>query len=118
MDTNNNGQAAEAIEAWMVLRLSEELKLDPSEIDTSLAIASYGLDSIVAFTLTGELSDWLMLDIPYTLFWDYPTVEALSKYLAQKIDPEESGRLYDCVKQALEEIGGSPKTRPDRAPPA
>jgi acyl carrier protein len=104
METNNNGQAAEAIEAWMVLRLSDELKLDPSELDTSLPIVSYGLDSIVAFTLTGELSDWLMRDIPYTLFWEYPTVEALAGYLAGEVAPEESDRLYDSVKRALEEV--------------
>ena len=76
-------RGAKAIEAWMTLRLSQELGIEPGQIDPGRPFTSCGLDSMTAFNLTGELADWLGRDLPATLFWDYPNIVALSHYLAQ-----------------------------------
>jgi acyl carrier protein len=81
-DGGQNSGLMEAVQDWMVTRLAEELKLAPAEINIRIPLVNYGLDSIVAFTLTGELADRLGRDLPATLFWDYPTIEVLARHLA------------------------------------
>ena len=41
------------IERWMVRRLAVELELDPEEIDVSVPVDRYGLDSRTAAALSG-----------------------------------------------------------------
>ena len=93
-ETRKNGENSrlvETIQAWMVTRLAEELKLAPAEINIRMPLLNYGLDSIVAFTLTGELADRLGGDLPATLFWDYPTIERLARHLAEEFNGVRSG---------------------------
>ena len=88
VETQGNGQRSrlvEALQAWMIVRLSEELKVPPAEIDTRKPLLDYGLDSVIAFLLTGELADRLGQELSTTLFWDFPTLEALAVYLADEI---------------------------------
>ena len=68
----------------MVAKLAEALQVEESAIDTGLPLTGYGLESITVFTLTGDLADWLGQDIPATLLWEYPTVEAAAQYLAEQ----------------------------------
>lgn len=75
----------ETLQGWMVSRLAEELKVPPAEINISMPLTSLGLDSITAFTLTGELADRLGRDLPATLFWDYPTLELLATHLDKEL---------------------------------
>lgn len=74
---------ASAIQAWMISRVSEAAAFPPEQIDARAALTSYGLDSLMAFEITGDLAGWLGRDIPATLLWDYPTIELLAKYLSQ-----------------------------------
>ena len=88
-ETQGDGQRsrlAETIQAWIIVRLSDELKVAPAEIDTRKPLLSYGLDSIIAFSLTGELADLIGRELPVTLFWDLPTLEALAFHLADTIE--------------------------------
>ena len=102
-----DGQIAKTIQAWMVLRLSKVLKIKPNDIDVGLPLTSYGLDSLMAFTLTGDLAGWLGHALPATLFWDHPTIEALAQHLAEKVVRGEStAMLYDTMAGILEEIEG------------
>jgi len=95
----------EAIQAWMVLRLAEELKLKPVDIDPGLPFISYGLDSIVAFTLTGELADLIGRELPTTLFWDFPRIEALAFHLADEIkDGEVAAYLLAEIGSVLSRL--------------
>ncbi len=82
-------QTTEAIQAWLVSRLSERLGVNPSEIDVRQPFTRYGLDSVEATSLSGELEDWLERRLSATLAWDYPTIEALARHLA--VEPEDSG---------------------------
>jgi thioesterase domain-containing protein/acyl carrier protein len=69
----------------MVGQLAEALGLRPEQIDTRRALTSYGLDSLRAFELTGDLAYRLDYEVPVTLFWDYPTIEALSQFLSEQL---------------------------------
>ena len=79
--TANNFGVAE-IQDWVVAYLADLLEIEPEEIDVTVPFERYGLDSSAAVALTGDLEDWLEVEIDPTLLYDYPTVEALVKYLA------------------------------------
>jgi acyl carrier protein len=87
---------AEQIQAWLVFRLSKELKIASEEIDIQEAFAYYGLDSSVAIAITGELIDWLGCEVEPTLFWEYPNIEELACYIAQFLS-ELSSAAQICV---------------------
>jgi amino acid adenylation domain-containing protein len=103
-------RAAVALQAWMILRLSETMAIDPGRIDPRLPLAELGLDSLTAFTLTGDLVDWLGRDLPASLFWDYPTIEGLSLYLIEDSNTLELGlSLYERMDAELPHEPGSGK---------
>jgi acyl carrier protein len=76
----------EALQMWLIKQLAEQLSHDPSTIKVSEPLTRYGLDSIDAVTLVGDLEDWLDMKLPDTLFWDYPTIAKASQYLAENFD--------------------------------
>jgi hypothetical protein len=49
-------------------------------------LTRYGLDSIDAVTIVGDLEDSLDLELPSTLFWDYPTIEKSAQYLTENFE--------------------------------
>ena len=115
-ETPEDGQDSrlvETIQAWMVVRLSDELKVAPAEIDVSKPLLSYGLDSVVAFSLTGELADLLGRELPPTLFWDFPTLETLALHLADEIkDGEAAESLLAEMNDALARVEELPEDEP------
>ena len=76
-------QSAEYWEGWFVQRISTALKIPAQEVDISAPFVEHGLDSVSALQMTGELEQLSGRAIPPTLFWEYPTVAALSQYLAR-----------------------------------
>jgi acyl carrier protein len=72
---------APEIERWIVERLARELELDPAEIDRTVPVDRYGLDSRTAASLSGELEDWLGRRLSPALLWEYPTIEQLVRHL-------------------------------------
>ncbi len=77
------GVTAEAIQAWIVWKIAEQLRVEEGEIDVRSSLMSFGLDSIAMFTLTGDLADQLGCDLPANLLWEYPTIEAVARHLAE-----------------------------------
>lgn len=72
------------IQAWMTSYLADLLEIEPDEVNIAIPFDSYGLDSLAAVGLTGDLEDWLGRKLDPTLLYDYPTVEALSRLLAEE----------------------------------
>jgi acyl carrier protein len=97
-EDGDDGHLLETIQAWMVVRLSGELNVPPGEIDVRKPLLNYGLNSLTAFALTGELAELIGREIPATLFWDFPTLEAISIYLADAIKAE------GCAEALLTEM--------------
>jgi acyl-CoA synthetase (AMP-forming)/AMP-acid ligase II/acyl carrier protein len=74
---------APEIETWITANLALFLKIPIDEIDLSEPFSHYGLDSSIAVSLADELSSWLGRDLDPTLFWEYPSIEALAQHLGQ-----------------------------------
>ncbi|MBN9414949.1 MAG: acyl carrier protein [Candidatus Eremiobacteraeota bacterium] len=69
------------LEALMVQRVSEILKIPPSEVRVDEEFANLGLNSVHAVTLSGELEERLQLSIEPHLVFEYPTIASLAEYL-------------------------------------
>ncbi len=70
-----------AIARWLTTRVASYLDTEPGAVDPDLPLAEYGLDSVYALSLCGEIEDELRLTVEPTLAWDYPTVNAMAGYL-------------------------------------
>ncbi len=80
----------EVLQNWLVNQLASQLSLDAKTIKATEPLTRYGLDSIDAVTMVGDLEDWLALELPSTLFWDHPTIEKSTQYLAENFDIAEA----------------------------
>ncbi|MEM7792880.1 MAG: thioester reductase domain-containing protein [Cyanobacteria bacterium P01_C01_bin.118] len=92
-DQSSNDQSselptAEFIKAWLIDHLSKTLEIAPEKIDETTVLDRYGLDSLAATVLTGDLADWLGFDVEFTLFYDYPTISAVATYLEENLKAE------------------------------
>ncbi|HBB32492.1 MAG TPA: polyketide synthase [Cyanobacteria bacterium UBA8803] len=92
-----------AIQTWMVTKLAEQLSLDAKTIAVGEPLTRYGLDSIDAVTLVGDLEDWLELELPSTLFWDYPTIEKAAQYLVEEFDVSSALQTVESAKVEVKE---------------
>lgn len=75
----------EGIQDWLITRLASFLGLDPDDVDLDAPFAQYGLDSSVAIDVIGELSEWLAISPDPSLFWEYPSITKISRYLVQQV---------------------------------
>lgn len=71
----------EGIQAWIVAKLAVYLQIKAGDIDIHEPFATYGLASVDAVGLSGDLEEWLGRELAPTLLYDYPSIESLSKYL-------------------------------------
>jgi acyl transferase domain-containing protein/acyl-CoA synthetase (AMP-forming)/AMP-acid ligase II/acyl carrier protein/2-polyprenyl-3-methyl-5-hydroxy-6-metoxy-1,4-benzoquinol methylase len=74
---------AETIQSWLVTKISQKIGLEPDEINTQHSFIHYGIDSLMAMELLGELSGWMKQPISPTLPYDYPTINTLARHLAK-----------------------------------
>jgi acyl carrier protein len=58
---------------------------EPEQIDLQQGLSDLGLDSLMSVELRNRLQKSLRCSIPTTLAFDYPTVEALTDYLAKEV---------------------------------
>ena len=77
------------IEQWLIQWLAQRLRTASAQIDLNKALADYGVDSVMAVELAQNLEDFLTLSRPLdvTLAWNFPTIAALSKHLAELSSP-------------------------------
>jgi acyl carrier protein len=77
--------AKEDIANWLVINLSKVLDINVSDIDQSLQFEDYGLDSITAVGLVGELAQWLKQELDPSIIYDYPSIDFLSEYIVEEL---------------------------------
>jgi acyl transferase domain-containing protein/acyl-CoA synthetase (AMP-forming)/AMP-acid ligase II/acyl carrier protein len=71
----------EAIAAWLVTKVTEQLQVSSQEININEPLAQYGLGSLAAVRISGELQEWLGRELSPTLLYDYPSIAALAQHL-------------------------------------
>ncbi|MFB7620113.1 acyl carrier protein [Kitasatospora sp. NPDC056181] len=80
-DAARPAPTAEEIRSWLTDRLTHFLDIPAESIDPDVSLAEYGLESVYAFALSGEIEDQLGLAVEPTLIWDVDTVAALTAHL-------------------------------------
>ncbi|QFU90240.1 non-ribosomal peptide synthetase/type I polyketide synthase [Amycolatopsis sp. YIM 10] len=70
------------LQSWLVRQIASRTGLPPDSIDRDAPLTGYGLSSRDAVILIGELAELLKKDLSATLFWEHPTINALSAHLA------------------------------------
>ncbi|MFQ4140985.1 acyl carrier protein [Chlorogloeopsis sp. ULAP02] len=83
ISTVKRSYTAEEIQAWLVSNISDLLGVEPDEIDIREPLDSYGLDSAQGMVLASRAEKLLGFKLSLILLWHYPTIEALSKRLAE-----------------------------------
>jgi 8-amino-7-oxononanoate synthase len=71
-----------AIEKWLTKKIAVILQIAPEKIDIKQDLASYGLSSLAAISLSGELEQWLGKTVSPTLVYEYHSIHAVARYLA------------------------------------
>ncbi|MBK8783716.1 MAG: hypothetical protein IPO22_18355 [Anaerolineales bacterium] len=74
----------------LVTRIASILEMDAASIDPRQPFTYYGLGSVQAVSLTGDLEDFLDRKLAPTLAWDYPTIELLANHLASYSQPTKT----------------------------
>jgi acyl carrier protein len=63
--------------------VAELLDLPEAEIDVDEPFADHGISSRDLVSLSGDIEDWLGRPLPPTVGWEYPTIAALARHLAE-----------------------------------
>ena len=75
----------EEISTFCVDQLAEILRVPKEQVDVNAKFARLGLDSAMTVYLLMELEEKLDLELSPETFYDYPTVDALSAHVAEKV---------------------------------
>ncbi|MCX3060976.1 acyl carrier protein [Streptomyces beihaiensis] len=87
MTTRTSGKAAVAAElrGWLTARLAIYLDRPQESLDDRTPLAEFGMDSVAALSLCGDLEDEKGLVVDPTLVWDHPTIADLVSYLTPRL---------------------------------
>jgi acyl carrier protein len=83
--TPNQSQVRTLIE-WLVREIARVMDINQEAVATNESFSHFGLDSAKAVGLLSRLGEFVGREIPVTLAWKYPTIEALADYLCGKPD--------------------------------
>jgi|GEM_PF-4326378 len=72
---------AAVVAEWLTAKVADRLGIPVTEVDPSQPFSRFGLDSASSVSLVGELEDWLGQELPTTLLYNHPTIDAVSRYL-------------------------------------
>ncbi len=69
---------------WVADWISSELKIDRHLIAEDTPFVQFGLDSVHAMMMVGDLEDLLGRRLSPTLTWRFPTLGAMAEHLVQE----------------------------------
>ncbi|MCP4627267.1 MAG: KR domain-containing protein, partial [bacterium] len=72
---------SDKIKRMLVQNVSKLLKVNSDEIDTEAELNEYGFDSVTLTEFANGLNEKYKLEMPPTLFFEYPTIDSFAKYL-------------------------------------
>jgi acyl carrier protein len=76
-----NAPTQDDVVDWLVETLAEYLDVSPSDIDTRASFMTLGLTSALAVAIMKDMEQWLGREVPPSLLFDYPSIDALARAL-------------------------------------
>jgi acyl carrier protein len=71
------------IQEWLKQHIADSVNAKPEDIDVTKPFSYFGLSSVVAIAISGELEIWIGRKLSPTLTWDFPSIELLAEHLAK-----------------------------------
>lgn len=72
------------IHQWCTACLAKVLKVPPERIDPKATFARLGVNSTAAVLFVMDIEEWLDLDLPANIAFEYPSIAELAGYLAKE----------------------------------
>ena len=79
------GPTRENVRAWLVARVAHYLDEPPEAVDAETPLARYGLDSVYAFALGGEIEEVWGVAVEPTLIWDVEDLAELADRILEAV---------------------------------
>jgi acyl carrier protein len=84
-------RTANEISNWLVERVGALTGVPADEVDPAAPLARHGIDSVAAITLIADLEKWLGYRFRDNPLDRYPTIAALSRFLAEQTADDGPG---------------------------
>ncbi|MBP2857475.1 SDR family NAD(P)-dependent oxidoreductase [Dickeya oryzae] len=84
-----------AVQQLLIREISALLDVDKAEIDVDLELTELGFDSILTTGFANKLNRQYELDLLPTVFFEYPTISALSGYLTETYQAVFAAKFTD-----------------------
>ncbi len=73
------------LRAWLAEWLVARAGVEPNQVEIDRPFADYGLDSMTAVELSGELEDWTGIELTPIVAWNHPTIEKMSEFISVQL---------------------------------
>lgn len=70
---------------WLTERIAFYLEIPDGDIRPDVKLVEYGLESVYALALCGDIEDEFEIEVDPTLAWDYPTIDAIGEVLTEQL---------------------------------
>ena len=111
-----NGELAAKVQGMLVEMLVAMLKIPVHRIEIDVPLEEYGIDSVAMMKLGSDLEK-ILGPLPKTLFYEHPSVEAASSFIAETCRPQLA-KLFDVAPPAPPKAAPVPKAPIVEAPVA
>ncbi|RDK82537.1 type I polyketide synthase, partial [Enterobacillus tribolii] len=101
---------------YLTQRLAQTINVEESRIDAHAALEKYGIDSLMALTLTREL-EALFGPLPVTLFFEHQSIDELAGYFIAH-HGQTLSRLLDAPQEERAAPNGKKRRRGQRGWPS
>jgi len=71
----------EEVQGWIIQWLEENAGVLRETIELDKPFADYRLDSLTAVEFSGDVEEWLGIQLTITVLWNHPTIEKMTQYL-------------------------------------
>ena len=87
-----SSRGAAEVAHWLIEHIARRAAIPAHQVDIRAPFSAYGLGSIDAVQLSGDLQAWLGGELAPTLVYDFPTIELLARHLTGSAEEAAPGR--------------------------
>lgn len=78
------------IQTKLIAEIAQRQGIAASDIDPQERFANFNLlTSIDALNIVADLEQWVGVELPQTAMWDFPTIEALARFISEEMEREQ-----------------------------
>ncbi|WP_268410873.1 SDR family NAD(P)-dependent oxidoreductase [Alteromonas sp. a30] len=106
-DASSTESLFDVVSDFLVQQVCQLLKLQASDVDLETELSDYGFDSVTLTTFGHQVGDVLEINMPPTLFFEYPTLGDITEFLLSE-HPSVMAKRFAVT----EDVAPKPKPEP------